>query len=163
MAIRAGAARRGPNPLAGVLRNLEHRTRTVQRSSSTQGRRLRSDIAEVEASPGPAGPRGKPGLPGRPGPPGPGTVATVVTSDSEGRATWVFPEALKAVPVVVATPVDPNPADNTTVVATLEKVNDTDVTVRVWRTRPLLGLGLLPMVPAGAGVEVHVHAAVPSQ
>ncbi|MEV5677080.1 hypothetical protein [Streptomyces sp. NPDC052179] len=30
--------------------------------------------------------------------------------------------------------------------------------VRIWRSRPLLGLGLLPSVPAGPDIAVHMTA-----
>ncbi|MFB6872302.1 hypothetical protein [Streptomyces sp. NPDC056323] len=40
---------------------------------------------------------------------------------------------------------------------TAEEVTREAVTVRVWRTRPVLGLGLLPAVPA-PGVTVHLAA-----
>ncbi|KQW06939.1 hypothetical protein ASD08_04945 [Streptomyces sp. Root369] len=60
--------------------------------------------------------------------------------------------------MISALPVDPHPCDDRTVTVTLEQVTGECATVRVWRTQPLLGLGLLPLLPAGAGVQVHVSA-----
>ncbi|MEH0579141.1 MULTISPECIES: hypothetical protein [Streptomyces] len=77
---------------------------------------------------------------------------------SDGRATWTFPTPFAAPPVVGALAVDPTPSDDRAVSVTLEECTASRVTVRVWRTQPLLGLGLLPTVPAGLGVQVHVTA-----
>lgn len=82
----------------------------------------------------------------------------MLATNSTGRATWSFPQAFAVPPVVTALPVDPNPGDDRTVTVTLETVSTTGMTVRVWQTQPLLGLGLLPLAPAGAGVQVHVTA-----
>ncbi|MEU1180662.1 hypothetical protein ABZ464_23985 [Streptomyces sp. NPDC005820] len=72
--------------------------------------------------------------------------------------TWTYAKPFAAAPVISALPVDPNPGDDRTVTVTLEQVTASSATVRVWRTQPLLGLGLLPLLPAGAGVQVHVTA-----
>jgi hypothetical protein len=72
--------------------------------------------------------------------------------------SWVFDPPLGGPPVVAATPVDAAPGDNATVTAALEEATAVRVVVRVWRTQPILGLGLLPLVPAGAGIQVHLAA-----
>ncbi|MFI1703069.1 hypothetical protein [Streptomyces griseoruber] len=101
---------------------------------------------------------GPPGEQGPPGPRGAAPAAAVVTTGADGRATWTYSKLFTAVPVISALPVDPNPADDRTVTVTLEQVTTSSATVRVWRTQPLLGLGLLPLLPAGAGRQVHVTA-----
>jgi hypothetical protein len=83
---------------------------------------------------------------------------TIATTAADGRAAWVFAQAHQVPPVITALPVDPAPADDTTVIVTLEEATAERVTVRVWRTRALLGLGLLPTIPAGAGIQVHLTA-----
>jgi hypothetical protein len=70
----------------------------------------------------------------------------------------VFPKAFTAPPVITALAVDTTPADDRTVTVSLEQVTTTQAVVRVWRTQALLGLGLLPLVPSGAGVPVHMTA-----
>ncbi|MEZ3180823.1 hypothetical protein KYY02_19645 [Streptomyces pimonensis] len=92
------------------------------------------------------------------GPPGAPPAVAVVTTGSDGRAVWAFPAPFAAPPVIGALAVDPAPTDDRTVLATLESVTADRATVRVWRTQPLLGLGLLPLMPAGAGVQVHMTA-----
>lgn len=151
MAVRGSAVRRGVpgEPMAGLLRDL--------------GRQVRVKAGQRGPA-GPPGPRGERGAPGPAGPPGPvGPVgpapsAAVVVTGADGRATWTFPVPFAAAPVVSVTPVDLSPGDETTVSAAVEEVTAGWVTVRVWRTRSILGLGLLPSVPAGAGVPVHLLA-----
>ncbi|MET9462553.1 hypothetical protein ABZY05_47420 [Streptomyces canus] len=60
--------------------------------------------------------------------------------------------------MIGALAVDPSPSDDRTVTVTLESVTAEEATVRVWQTHPLLGLGLLPLAPAAAGVHVHMTA-----
>ncbi|MET7694892.1 hypothetical protein ABZT06_44470 [Streptomyces sp. NPDC005483] len=60
--------------------------------------------------------------------------------------------------MISALAVDPSPSDDRTVTVTLESVTAQEATVRVWQTQPLLGLGLLPLAPAAAGVHVHMTA-----
>ncbi|MFE3122271.1 hypothetical protein ACFXHD_02495 [Streptomyces hydrogenans] len=55
----------------------------------------------------------------------------------------------------------PSAAGEVTYSVVLEEVAEARVTVRVWRTRQLLGLGLLPSVPAGEGLLVHLTAIEP--
>jgi hypothetical protein len=146
MAYRGPASRRLPdNPLGGVLRDLER----TGRKGGPQGPQ------------GQVGPQGEPGPPGEQGPRGergaPPAAAVVVTG-ADGRALWTFETPFTAPPVISALAVDPNPADDRTVTAALEAVSATSVTVRVWATQPLLGLGVLPLVPATAGVQVHLTA-----
>lgn len=80
----------------------------------------------------------------------------MVTTGTDGRATWVYARPFTQPPVVSALAVDPDPSDNRAVFVTLETVTATQATVRVWQTQALLGLGVLPAVPAGAGVAVHM-------
>lgn len=148
MALRGSSVRRSTaSPLTSVLRDLDRRTRP-------QGRR------------GPTGPEGAagadgvPGPPGAPGPAGPGPVAGIVLTGADGRAAWTYPAApFSTAPVLAALVHDAAPDGSTTLTVVLESVTPEQAVVRVWRTRPLLGLGLLPAVPAGAGVAVHLHAA----
>ncbi|MFC7791434.1 hypothetical protein [Streptomyces cinereoruber] len=76
----------------------------------------------------------------------------------DGRAVWTFPAPLAAPPAVAALPVTPAPGGDVTYTVVLEEATVERVTVRVWRTRALLGLGLLPSVPAGPGIGVHLLA-----
>ncbi|MGW5925224.1 hypothetical protein ACWF2L_03120 [Streptomyces anulatus] len=145
MAARGTAAHRNPgNPLGGILRDLNRKTRTT---SSAQGSRR----------PGPQGEQGDRGPAGKPGAPGTRVLAAVVVTGEDGRAAWAFGEELPAPPVLGATAVDTG-LDGTTVTVAVEEVTTTRAVVRVWRSRPLLGLNLLPSVPAGADVEVHMTA-----
>lgn len=142
MALRGSAARRSPdNPLGGVLRDLDRRTRSIEHQPKS---------APVQGPPGP------PGEPGPEGPPGPAPAAAVVVTDEDGRATWTLSPALPAPPVVGAVAVALG-WDDGPLTVTAEEVTGAAVTVRVWRTRPVLGLGLLPAVPA-PGVSVHLTA-----
>ncbi|MFJ8852378.1 hypothetical protein [Streptomyces sp. NPDC102437] len=145
MALRGSAARRSPdNPLGGVLRDLDRRTRSMEH--------------QPKSTPAP-GPTGPPGDAGPAGPPGPSPAAAVVVTDEDGRATWTLVPELPAPPVISAVAVDPERGDGPLTV-TAEDVTGAAVTVRVWRTRPVLGLGLLPAVPA-PGVTVHLTATPP--
>jgi hypothetical protein len=107
---------------------------------------------------GPRGEQGEQGPPGERGPRGAAPAAAVVVTASDGRARWTFAEPFAAPPVISALAVDPNPADDRTVSVALEEVTATRAVVRVWQTQQLLGLGLLPAVPVGVGVLVHVTA-----
>ncbi|WP_330435925.1 MULTISPECIES: hypothetical protein [Streptomyces] len=77
-----------------------------------------------------------------------------MVTDHEGRATWTFGATLAAPPVISAVPFA---QENGPLTVTVEEVTRTFVTVRVWRTRPVLRLGLLPAMPA-ARVDVHLTA-----
>lgn len=173
MAYRGPASRRLPdNPLGGVLRDLERGGRRPgprgpqgeHGPQGNQGEPGPAGEAGPAGPPGPQGPKGDTGPAGPTGPQGlqgpagaPPATAVVMTS-TDGRATWTFPIPFAAPPVVGALAVDPTPADDRTVTVALEEVTATRMTVRVWRTQPLLSLGILPVVPAGAGVQVHVTA-----
>ncbi|MGW3447356.1 hypothetical protein [Streptomyces sp. NPDC001076] len=141
--------------MGGVLRDLNRQSRTLSRKPGRRGQ---------QGEPGEQGPQGEPGPSGAPGergeqgPPGAPSVAAVLTTEEDGRATWTYSVPFAVPPVISALPVDPHPQDDRTVTVTLEQVTASNATVRVWRTRPLLGLGLLPASPAGAGVQVHVTA-----
>lgn len=167
MAIRGSAARRNLDPMGGVLRDLNRQSRTLSRKPGRRGRQ--GDQGEQglqgeqggpgeQGVPGVPGPPGEQGVPGPPGPRGAAPAAAVLTTAADGRATWTYAVPFAAAPVISALPVDPNPGDDRTVTVTLEQVTASSATVRVWRTQPLLGLGLLPLLPAGAGVQVHVTA-----
>lgn len=146
MASRGSAARRIPgSPLAGIVRDLNRRTRQASR---TPGR------------PGPAGEQGAPGPAGPHGPAGPagpavrtgGVAAGVVVTGRDGRATWHLPAGTAAPPVVTAVPVSPGGG---ALVAVLEQVTTASVTVRVWQYPSAPGDKISP---GGAGVAVHVTA-----
>ncbi|MFD8820867.1 hypothetical protein ACFV1C_00610 [Streptomyces sp. NPDC059605] len=145
MALRGSAARRTPdNPLGGVLRDLDRRTRSIEHQPKTT------------PEPGPPGPPGEPGPVGPAGPPGLAPAAAALVTDDAGRATWTLPVALPVPPVISAVAVAPE-RDDGPLTVTAEDVTGATVTVRVWRTQPVLGLGLLPAVPA-PGVTVHLTA-----
>ncbi|WP_242435942.1 hypothetical protein [Streptomyces sp. Root369] len=158
MAIRGSAARRNLDPMGGVLRDLNRQSRTLSRKPGRRGRQGEQGLQGEQGVPGVAGPPGEQGVPGPPGPRGAAPAAAVLTTAADGRATWTYAEPFAAPPVISALPVDPHPCDDRTVTVTLEQVTGECATVRVWRTQPLLGLGLLPLLPAGAGVQVHVSA-----
>ncbi|MGA5599650.1 hypothetical protein ACPCUF_01190 [Streptomyces griseoincarnatus] len=82
----------------------------------------------------------------------------IVSTGTDGRATWTYARPFTAPPVLSALAVDPSPGDDRAVMAVLEEATATRAVVRVWRTQQLLGLGLLPVIPAGAGVHVHLTA-----
>lgn len=148
MALRGSAPRRSPdNPLAGVLRDLDRRTRSIEHQPKSS------------PEPGPRGESGPQGPQGDPGPPGPSPAATVAVTDRDGRATWTFDAPVPVPPVVSAVAVDSGHGERGPLTVTVEEVTEMSVTVRVWRTRPVLGLGLLPAVPA-AGVDVHLTTTV---
>lgn len=156
MARRGTATWRHPdNPVMGALADLKMGVRKAQRDAARPGRRGPAGPRGERGEQGTGGPQGPPGIDG---PPGPAPLATIATTGDDGRATWEFPIVVDQPPVVAATPVDPNPGDKTTVTAAIEHVDAESVTVRVWQTRPLLGLGVLPSVPAGPGVAVHLLA-----
>lgn len=143
MALRGGPGRRVQgNPLGGVLRDLDRRSRPRTR---------RKPAAGPEGAPGQPGPRGPAGPPGRDS----GAGAVVVTAE-DGRAHWEFPQPFASPPVVTALAVDPDPAGATTVLVSLEEVEAGHVVLRVWSTVRRRTPGVV--VPAGAGVRVHVTA-----
>ncbi|MET7809731.1 hypothetical protein ABZT26_02590 [Streptomyces sp. NPDC005395] len=109
----------------------------------------------LQGEPGPMGPAG---VDGPPGPAGPAPAAVVAATGHDGRVVWTFPQPFTAPPVLSALPVDHKPDDTTSLSATLVEVTTERAVVQVWRTRPLLGLGLLPTIPAGEGVAVHLLA-----
>ena len=156
MAMRGGPTRRMPgNPLGGMLRDLDRRTRTTTRR--TGGR----PAAEDGATETRMGPRGERGPEGPPGPPGPSTMAaTVATTGEDSRARFNFPAPYSASPVLTALPVDPEPDDDRTVTVSLETVTEAYAVVRVWRTRPRRGQGVAS--PAGPGIVVHFTVTAPS-
>lgn len=152
MALRGSSARRSTaNPLTSALRDLDRRTRSVQ---MRPGRAGPAGPAGKDGQDGATEARGRSGAPGPAGAPG----AAVVVTGPDGRATWTYEAVSGAVPVLSALVHDAAPDGATTLTVVLETVTDTAAVVRVWRTRALLGLGLLPAVPAGAGIAVHMTA-----
>ncbi|MFI0934566.1 hypothetical protein ACH4RG_22950 [Streptomyces sp. NPDC021019] len=150
MAARGSAPHRAQgNPLGGVLRELGRQSR-----AATTARQGRSRAA-------PAGERGERGERGKPGPRGePGTtvLAAVVTTGGDGRASWTWETPLLAPPVISALAAGGR-EDGAALTVVLEEVTAAGVTVRVWRSRPVLRLEvLMPSSPVGAGVDVHVTA-----
>lgn len=147
MALRGGPGRRVQNnPLGGILRDLDRRTR------STTRRRSKS-----EPAPPVEGPRGRRGAPGPAGPAGelPG-AATVLVTGEDGRARWDYPAPFALAPVLTAVAVDPDPDGATTVLVALEAVEAGYAVLRVWSTLPRRTPGVA--APAAAGVRVHVTA-----
>lgn len=142
MVLRSSAPYRGNGePLTGVLRDLERRTRSVQRERPRVPAAERHGPPGPQGDPGPAGERGDPGEPGEPGPPGPGVQSTTVTTGADGTAMW---DAGTGV-IVAATPVGATP--------TLAAITVTGgaVTVHVWT-----GDG-----DPAPGVTVHLIATPP--
>ncbi|MBT3161527.1 hypothetical protein HTV80_00160 [Streptomyces sp. Vc74B-19] len=174
MATRGSAARRLPgNPMGGVLREVSRQARAASRTPGRRGEQGPRGEQGSPGDPGPAGEQGVPGPPGDPGPrgergpageqgppgePGRPPAAAIVSTGTDGRATWTYPQPFTDPPVLSALAVDPAPGDDRMVMAVLEEASTTRAVVRVWRTQPLLGLGLLPVTPAGAGVHVHLTA-----
>ncbi|MFD8509725.1 hypothetical protein ACFV27_01065 [Streptomyces antimycoticus] len=141
------------NPLGGMLRDLDRRTRTTTRRTGRQA-------AEDEATQPRTGPRGARGPAGPPGAPGPSTTAaTVATTGEDSRARFDFPAPYAAPPVLTALAVDPEPEDDRAVTVALETVTEAYAVVRVWRTRPRRGQGVA--APAGPGITVHLTASAP--
>ncbi|MER7742292.1 hypothetical protein ABTX34_28925 [Streptomyces sp. NPDC096538] len=140
MAMRGTPARRVVgNPLAGVLRGLDQRSRVAARTRVT-GVREEDPAPAASAVAPPAGP-----------------AAAVVATGDDGRVQWVFPAPYAAAPAISAVAVDPEPGDDErTVWAVVEEVTSWCVVVRAWRTRPRRGAGVA--APCGPGVRVHVTA-----
>jgi hypothetical protein len=137
VALRGGPYRRLPgNPMGSVLRDMDRRARaTTRRARPT--RREKEPQEEAE----------RPAL----------AVAEVVATGEDGRARWRYPQAFPRPPVLAALPVDPAPGqDGGTVLVALEEVTARDAVVRVWRTRPVRGSGVVE--PAGPGLRVHLTA-----
>jgi len=150
MASRGAANRRLPgNPMGGVLRDLGRQSRTTSRKPGRVG---------AQGEQGPPGIPGPPGEPGQQGPPGAPPAAAIVTTGADGRATWAFLRPFTAPPVISALAVDTTPGDDRTVTVALEQVTATHAVVRVWQTQAIIGLGLLPLTPAGSGIQVHMTA-----
>lgn len=128
VAVRGVPGRRVGGPLAGVLRDLDRRTRRTARRSAAP-----EELEELEEGPGrvAAGP-----------------VALIVRAGEDGRAVLWFPRPFADFPVVGALPLV---AGGAPAVAVLEEVTCKRVVVRVW----VLGSGG-PV--AMAGVAVHVTA-----
>ncbi|MGV9913392.1 hypothetical protein [Streptomyces tendae] len=142
MALRGTPARRlVGNPLGGVLRGLDQRTRIASRTRLSGAR-------EQDPPPSSAEPADQPAA----------CAGAVVATGGDGRARWVFPAPYATAPAVSAVAVDPDPDDDErTVWTAVEEVTTWSMVVRVWRTRPRRGAGVAE--PAGVGVSVHLTAA----
>lgn len=84
----------------------------------------------------------------------PSVLRTQLTTDGAGQATWTFPSAFAASPIVVATPADDAP--DTAVDVKITAVSGTSVTVQV---NKITAAGLAPG-PVGA-TAVHLVAFAP--
>lgn len=94
--------------------------------------------------------------------PAPPWLVHVGVTDDAGRVTWQLPEGqFVTAPVVAATPVTPDLGSTVSYSTVIEQATPGLVVVRVWQTRTLLGLGLLPTIPARAGIVVHLYATTP--
>lgn len=147
MARRGGPGRRVQgNPLGGILRDLDRRTRSTRRARP-----------KGEPAPGVEGPRGPRGVRGPAGPAGglPG-AATVLVTGEDGRVRWTFDEPFGLVPVLTAVGVDPDPDGGDPVTVAVEAVDEGAAVLRVWWLRPRPASGVVE--PVGAGVRVHVAA-----
>lgn len=147
MAVRGTPGRRMVgNPLGGILRDLDRRTRMATRRSGKRAPGGASEAEPAPAVPGPPGPRGPRGLAGR------GVLACVeLVTGEDGRARWDLPDTGGVVPVVSAVCVAEEPS-----VATLESVTAGLVVVRVWsvssgRARVRAVVHLTAAVPGGGG------------
>lgn len=138
MALRGSPSRRMiGNPMGGLLRDIDRRSRSTTRRSSRSPSLREASVVPLS---GPAE------LPPH--------AAAVVQTDSDGRGRFEYGHAgFAGVPVVTAVPVAPVSSDATVVVfAVLEQVDQEAAVVRVWR------LGDVPLSPAGPGVCVHITA-----
>lgn len=147
MATRGGPAFRVPgNPLGGIIRDLDRRTRTPRKRAPAR--------VEVPVE-GPRGPRGPRGPAGPPGPPSHhvAAAAVVVTGD-DGRARWQYPAPFDTAPVLTAAAMAIG--GELPAIAVLEEVEAAYAVVRVWNYRPNPKTGVA--WPVKAGVRVHVTA-----
>jgi hypothetical protein len=129
MGMRGGPARRiVANPLGGILRDVDRRTRSTTRR---RGSATSPAAVEVPEAP-PARPRSSP------------AAAAVLETDQDGRARWSFPCQFAVPPVLSALP-----TGDRLLVAVVEEVTGIDAMFRVWT-----GGG----IPAGPGVLLHVRA-----
>ncbi|QPL14060.1 hypothetical protein QEH48_gp031 [Streptomyces phage TurkishDelight] len=142
MAMRGGAARRLPgNPLGGLLRDMDRRTRTTTRRARPAG------APQPEAAPPAAEPAPRPVE----------RQAAVLTTGEDGRLRWTYGRPFAQPPVLTAVPVDPAPdSDLGTVVVALEAVTETYTYARAWRVGQRG-----KAVAAGPGVTVHMTASPP--
>ncbi|TDC23415.1 hypothetical protein E1265_12825 [Streptomyces sp. 8K308] len=134
MAHRGTPGHRLPgNTLAGILRDLDRRSRATIRRTGRPAASKESEESTPATPPPSALTRSA-----RP-------TAAVITTDEHGRARWEFPCLFAAPPVLTALP-----AGTGVLTAVLEELNEAGATVRVWR--PAVD-GRSP-TPA---VDVHVH------
>lgn len=141
MAMRGGAARRLPgNPLGGLLRDMDRRTRTTTRRARPAGPPQPEAEPAAEPAPRPAE-----------------RQAAVLTTGEDGRLRWTYGQPFGQPPVLTAVPVDPAPdSDLGTVVVALEAVTETYAYARAWRVGQRG-----KAVAAGPGVTVHMTASPP--
>ena len=131
MGMRGGPTRRiVANPLGGILRDVDRRTRsTTRRRGTSTATAATAEVPEVPP------PRPRRSL----------AAAAVLETDQDGRVWWAFPCTFAGEPVLSALPAGDGP-----LLAVAEEVTGSGAVVRVWTT-----VG----VPAGSGVLVHVRAA----
>lgn len=128
MGMRGGPARRiAGNPLGGLLRDLDRRTRSTTRR---RGRPVPPPVPVPQPEQS-APPRRR------------AEAAVVVSTDDTGRVRWEFPEPLAGSPVLSALPSGDKP-----LLVVVEEATRTQAVVRVWAA-----LG----EPAGPGVAVHLR------
>ncbi|MFD9903935.1 hypothetical protein [Streptomyces sp. NPDC059063] len=142
MALRGSPAYRlQDNPLGGVLRDLDRRSRaaTRRRGKTTPATTPEAPDKAAEGRAGPRGPRGPQGPPGEAA-----AFPVVAVTDEEGRARITFPAGHEEQPVVTVTAVGAAP-----LLPVLEEVTPGHVIVRVW---------LPEGMPAPAGIQVHLVA-----
>lgn len=137
MAMRGSPMRRVVgNPLGGVLRDLDRRSRPTTRRRGP-----------CEEEPPPVVLEGPRGSEGPPGPPGPARylAAAVVATGGDGRARWTYPTPFSAPPALTALSSGSGPT-----VPVVEEITATYAVVRVWT---------LAGSPTSAGLRVHLTAA----
>lgn len=104
--------------------------------------------------PGPAGPRG---LPGDPAPAGPHMERTTAVTDSSGQATFTWPAGAFTSPPVVALGVEAAAG-----LRSVQIISNTAAQTVVQATGvavvELLGIQVLTIGGAAAGITVHAHA-----
>lgn len=105
---------------------------------------------------GPTGPEGPQGVPGDPASAGPRTERRTAVTNAAGDVTLTWSPAFTAPPVVTAT-VEAGVGYRSIRIAANSGVSTT-VHVDVSAGVTLLGIGVLAIGTAAAGVAVHVHA-----
>jgi hypothetical protein len=133
MALRGSPMRRMVgNPLGGVLRDLDRRSRPTTRRRNGPREQETPDVLE-----------GLRGSAGSPGPSAQAYAAAVVVTGEDGRARWIYPAPFSGSPTLTALPGGHVPA------VPVEEVIAACAVLRVWT---------LSGSPAPSGVPVHATA-----